>query len=101
MIMEREGRFVASHLGGLAVGLTLIAGTVLAQPPQLPRFQASVDVTSVDVTVVDSGGRPVMNLQPGDFTRSHPGYRAARRQCRVGVACDARTFERGPSSPRV
>ena len=67
MIMEREGRFAASHLGGLAAGLTLIAGTVLAQPPQLPRFQASVDVTSVDVTVVDSGGRPVMNLQPEDF----------------------------------
>ena len=68
MIMEREGRFVASHLGGLAIGLTLITGTALAQPPQLPRFQTSVDVTSVDVTVVDSGGRPVMGLQPADFT---------------------------------
>jgi VWFA-related protein len=68
MIMEREGRFVASYLCGLVFGLTLITGTALAQRPQLPRFQASVDVTSVDVTVVDNGGRPVMNLQPGDFT---------------------------------
>jgi VWFA-related protein len=68
MIMEREGRFVTPQLAGLAVGLTLVAGTVLAQPPQLPRFQASIDVTSVDVTVVDSGGRPVMNLQPEDFS---------------------------------
>ena len=68
MIMEREGRFVASYLSGLVFGLTLITGTALAQPPQLPRFQASVEVTSVDVTVVDNGGRPVMNLQPGDFT---------------------------------
>jgi VWFA-related protein len=68
MIMPLESRFVASHLRGLVTCLTLIAGTALAQPPQLPRFQASVDVTSIDVTVVDSGGRPVMNLQPADFT---------------------------------
>jgi len=68
MIMGRDGRFVASSLGGLAFGLTLVTGTALAQPPQLPRFQASVDVTSVDVTVVDNGGRPVMNLEPSDFT---------------------------------
>ena len=47
MIMEREGRFVASYLGSLVFGLTLIAGTALAQPGQLPRFQASVDVTSM------------------------------------------------------
>ena len=64
----RESRFVASTLRGLIVGLTLATGTALAQPPQLPRFQTSVDVTSVDVTVVDNRGRPVMNLQPGDFT---------------------------------
>ena len=68
MIMPLERRFLASHPGGLVIGLTLIAGTALAQPPQLPRFQASVEVTSVDATVVDSGGRPVMNLQPADFT---------------------------------
>jgi len=68
MIMPLESRFVASHLRGLVTCLTLITGTALAQPPQLPRFQASVDVTSIDVTVVDSGGRPVMNLQPADFT---------------------------------
>ncbi len=70
MIMQREDRFVGSYLCRLVFGVTLItiAASALAQPPQLPRFQASVDVTSVDVTVVDNSGRPVMNLQPADFT---------------------------------
>jgi hypothetical protein len=34
---------------------------------QPPRFQSSVDVTSVEVTVVDGSGRPVVDLQPRDF----------------------------------
>ena len=34
----------------------------------VPRFQTTVDVTSlVDVTVVDSSGRPITGLGPGDF----------------------------------
>jgi len=32
-----------------------------------PRFRSSVDVTSVDVTVVDDKGRPIMDLTPGEF----------------------------------
>src|SRR5262245_21369813 len=39
--------------------------TLFAQEP--PRFTSSVDVTPVDVTVVDDSGRPVSDLQPGDF----------------------------------
>ncbi len=33
-----------------------------------PRFRSSVDVTSVDVTVVDDRGRPILDLKPEEFT---------------------------------
>ncbi len=35
------------------------------QPP--PAFKSSVEVTSVDVTVVDTNGKPISNLAPADF----------------------------------
>ncbi len=35
---------------------------------QTPRFRSGVDVTSVDVTVVDERGRPILGLKPEDFT---------------------------------
>jgi VWFA-related protein len=35
---------------------------------QVPRFRSSVEVTSVDVTVVDNRGRPVTDLTAADFT---------------------------------
>src|SRR2546430_14756430 len=34
---------------------------------QPPRFQTSVDVTSIDVTVVDDRGKPITTLVPGEF----------------------------------
>jgi len=37
------------------------------QPPPKPSFQTSVEVTSLDVTVVDDRGKPVANLTPADF----------------------------------
>src|SRR4029453_14353408 len=33
-----------------------------------PRFRTSVEVTSIDVAVVDGQGKPLMNLEPADFT---------------------------------
>ena len=39
-----------------------------AQPsPQPPRFQTGVELTSMDVTVVDDRGKPVTTLTPADF----------------------------------
>jgi VWFA-related protein len=49
-------------------GIVLAAGTVRAQQDQPPRFRSGVDVTSVDVTVVDDRGRPILGLTPEDFT---------------------------------
>src|SRR5207249_11224476 len=34
---------------------------------QPPRFQTTVDVTSIDVTVVDDRGKPITTLVPGEF----------------------------------
>jgi VWFA-related protein len=36
--------------------------------PQQPTFKGGIDVVVVDVRVVDRAGRPVPDLQPGDFT---------------------------------
>ena len=44
---------------------------------QRPRFQAGVDITSVDVSVVDSDGRPVQGLARADFNVRIGGARAA------------------------
>jgi hypothetical protein len=37
------------------------------QPPPKPSFQSSVEVTSLDVTVVDDKGKPITTLAPADF----------------------------------
>ncbi|MGE3959537.1 MAG: VWA domain-containing protein [Vicinamibacterales bacterium] len=39
-----------------------------AQAPDQPVFRSSVELTSIDLTVVDDRGRVVTDLQPGDFT---------------------------------
>jgi VWFA-related protein len=44
------------------------AHVVHAQPPQKPSFQASVEVTSLDVSVVDDHGKPIKDLAPADFS---------------------------------
>jgi VWFA-related protein len=57
------------HLLSLCV-LCALCGLPLAsaqQPPPKPSFQSSVEVTSLDVTVVDDRGKPVPNLSPSDF----------------------------------
>ena len=43
------------------------AATLVAQQPPNPSFQSSVEVTSLDVTVVDDRGKPVASLTPADF----------------------------------
>ena len=40
--------------------------SALAQQPP-PAFKSSVEVTSLDVTVVDTNGKPITNLTPADF----------------------------------
>src|SRR6185436_4674711 len=54
----------------LLCGLCGLCGSILSsqqQPPPKPSFQSSVEVTSLDVTVVDDKGKPVLGLTPADF----------------------------------
>jgi VWFA-related protein len=59
-----------SVLLGLLCLFCLLGGFVAAsaqQPPPKPSFQSSVEVTSLDVTVVDDKGKPLSGLTPADF----------------------------------
>jgi hypothetical protein len=66
--MDRVPRPGACHPAAL---IPLLAWMALATQAwgqdQRPRFQAGVDITSVDVSVVDSDGRPVQGLTAPDF----------------------------------
>jgi VWFA-related protein len=45
--------------------IAMARGAAAQQPP--PKFQSSIDVTSIDVSVVDDRGQPVQHLTPADF----------------------------------
>lgn len=67
---RRGGRVRPARFTGLRGCLLwlLAASTLGAQPPpQTPVFKAGVELTSVDVGVVDGEGRPVTDLGPQDF----------------------------------
>ena len=60
----------------VVVALALIAAQAAhAQDQQPPRFQSGVEVVTVDVTVVDGDGRPILDLQPRDFVVEVDGLR--------------------------
>src|SRR5687768_11167527 len=46
----------------------LVIGSAAAARAQQPVFRSSVEVTSVDVGVVDRNGAPIVDLTPADFT---------------------------------
>ena len=60
--MTRKNPVILALLLAAAVD----AGHAEQEAPQ--RFRAAVDLITVDVTAVDSGGRPVEDLRPRDFT---------------------------------
>ena len=51
----------------LVAAAAMAAVGVSAQQPPPPRFSSSIEVTSIDVAVIDDRGRPVENLAPADF----------------------------------
>ena len=63
--MTQVGKTFVSALASALI----LAAAPFAQTPQTPQttFRASVDVTSLDVTVVDGSGKPVADLTPADF----------------------------------
>jgi VWFA-related protein len=54
--------------GALAASIGLHGAAQGQTDQQPPRFRSSVELTSVDVAVVDSQGKPLPGLMPGDFT---------------------------------
>jgi VWFA-related protein len=66
---DRSGRRGRREEIGWVLGvLSVLCGpTVGAQTQQPPRFQSSVEVTSLDVAVVDDRGRPIVDLTTADF----------------------------------
>ena len=71
----RALRPLRSMLLALVAATSVVSGfsrTVIAQQPpppaaQTPRFSATVEVTSLDVSVVDNQGKPIADLTPADF----------------------------------
>ena len=52
---------------GLAVLLAAVLLSTLSAQQDLPRFRSSVEVTSLDVSVFDGEGRPIVDLSAEDF----------------------------------
>ena len=77
-----------------AAALALAAASAAAQE-QPPRFQSSVEVTSLDVTVVDDRGQPIPDLTPADFVVRIDGK--ARRVVSAEWVPLARTPRRPPA----
>jgi VWFA-related protein len=67
-------------------------------PPPKPSFQSSVEVTSLDVTVVDDKGKPVANLTPADFNVRIDGN-ARRVVTAEWVALSAPASDTAPPPP--
>jgi len=63
---NRTVRRVVRAFVSVATVALLARAPILAQD-QPPRFTATVDVTSLDVTVVDDHGVPIKTLAPADF----------------------------------
>ena len=78
----KQRRF--STRGGRRCGTVATRQAASAQQP--PRFTSSVEVTSVDVTVVDDRGRPITGLGARGFHGAHRRQPAACRHRAVGLA---------------
>jgi VWFA-related protein len=80
---RRTGAWIAAGL----VGLFAFSGVPSARqdpqaPPRQPVFRAGVDVTQLDVTVLDKNRRPIHGLGPASFTVTENG----KVQTIVGVS---------------
>jgi VWFA-related protein len=66
---RNRGIFGLFFFGGLCVlcGSFLSLSAQQQPPAPKPSFQSSVEVTSLDVAVVDDKGKPIPNLTPADF----------------------------------
>ncbi len=59
---------------GAGLAAVILAVSFAHAQDQTPRFRSSVQVTLLDVTVVDGDGHPITDLRPGDFSVSIDGH---------------------------
>lgn len=57
-------------LAGLGLAAVVTAAVSAQTSQQLPTFRSGVDVIEIDVGVVDGDGRPIIDLDPSEFTVS-------------------------------
>jgi VWFA-related protein len=69
--------------------VSLLVASGHAQDSQLQRFRGGVDLIAIDVSAVDSKGRPVEDLKPGDFVVKVDG------KVRPTVSAELLKVERG------
>jgi VWFA-related protein len=79
-------RFTCSRavlIGAIVAAAGAVAGAqqtpATPSPSQQPVFKSSVDLVTVDVTVVDRDGKPVKGLKPDDFVVTLDGKRRVVR----------------------
>src|SRR5947209_6748771 len=65
--MGGVGRIGGKGRKSVVCALCVLCGARLLAQQEQPRFRASVEVTSLDVSVVDDHGKPIQNLTPADF----------------------------------
>lgn len=51
----------------IAILVVVLAATVAAEQPQTPIFRAKVEVLTVQASVLDRAGKPIIDLAPADF----------------------------------
>jgi VWFA-related protein len=91
--VARVAVVVAAVVGGFSR-----TSVVAQQPAQPPRFTASVDVTSLDVAVVDDHGKPIADLTPDDFTVRIDGNRRKVTSAEW-VPLTSKSTDDGPAPP--
>jgi VWFA-related protein len=83
------------RLAVLLALISLLIASGRAQDAQLQRFRGGIDLIAIDVSAVDSKGRPVEDLKPGDFVVKVDG------KVRPTVSAELVKVERGkPAAAR-
>src|SRR5262245_19093333 len=68
-MFQRTPALARACLGGFISVVAIAATAYSQQSPQggQPVFRSSIEVTSLDVGVVDKDGKPISDLAPADF----------------------------------
>src|SRR5688500_10208735 len=82
------------HPAILPALVSLLIASGHAQDSQLQRFRGGVDLIAIDVSAVDSKGRPVEDLKPGDFVVKVDG------KVRATISAELIKVERGKPAAR-